>query len=242
MLEPISDVLALSERAYLALKDAILTLKIRPGQVVAIGDLAEQLGVSRTPVRDALLRLEKEGLVSINPRKGAYATPISAQDIQEVFDLRIVLEGYAAFAAAQRLTRGEHEQLRTLLNASEAQFRAGDEIDAADLGRQMHDVIVRRVGNRRLIAYLDNLDTHYTRLRRFAVILPGRFERSHDQHKDLVTALEAGDGAAARRVMEEHLTSVRDEVLAHVDLWIPHLENAGNSPGNGQENGKEEGP
>ena len=227
MLEPLDDAPALSDRAYVSIREAILTLKIRPGQLVAIGDLADQLGISRTPVRDALLRLEKEGLVSINPRRGAYATPISAEDVAEIFELRIVLEGYAARAAAPRLTAEDHAQLRDLLKASEAAFRSGDETRAADLGRQMHDVLVRAVHNRRLVAYLENLDSHYTRLRRFAVTLPGRFERSHEQHKAIVAALERGNGEAAGQIMEEHLASVSDEVLAHMDMWMPHLEGVG---------------
>jgi GntR family transcriptional regulator, rspAB operon transcriptional repressor len=218
----------LSDRAYVSIKEAILTLKIKPGQLVAIGDLADQLRISRTPVRDALLRLEKEGLVSINPRKGAYATPISADDIEEIFELRIVLEGYAARVAVKHLTAQDQAQMRDLLNASEAAFLAGDERRAADLGRQMHDVMVRAVNNRRLESYLDNLDAHYTRLRRFAVTLPGRFQRSHEQHKAILAAVEHGDGETAGRIMEDHLASVRDDVRAHMDMWIPHLEGAGN--------------
>src|SRR5512142_91634 len=116
MLEPLRDVLALSDRAYLAIKDGILTLQIKPGQLVAIGDLASQLGVSRTPVRDALLRLEKEGLVIINPRKGAYIMPLSVQDVQEVFELRILLESYAARVAPERLTEDDHRQLDDLVS------------------------------------------------------------------------------------------------------------------------------
>ncbi len=228
MLEPLDDALALSDRAYVAIREAILTLKIRPGQLVAIGDLADQLRISRTPVREALLRLEKEGLVSINPRKGAYATSISVDDVKEIFELRIVLEAYAARVAAPRLTAADHAHLRNILSASEAAFQAGDEIHAADLGRQLHDLLVHTVHNRRLVAYLDNLDGHYTRLRRFAVTLPGRFERSHEQHKALVAALESGNGEAAGRIMEDHQASVRDEVLAHIDMWMPYLEGAGN--------------
>lgn len=228
-LAPLNDIPGLSDRAYGAIKDAILMLTIKPGQLVNIGDLADQLGVSRTPVRDALLRLEKEGLVTINPRKGAYATPISVQDVEEIFELRILLESYATRVSAQRLTAQDIAQLEQFIQQSEDTHRLGEDIQAADTSRQLHDLLIRKACNRRLMVYLNDLDMHYTRIRRFAVSLPGRFETSHLQHQQIVFALRCGDGQKAGQAMSEHLASVRIEVLNHMDLWIPQLENGGDS-------------
>ncbi len=219
-LQPLQDVPKLSDRAYAVIKDAILSLQIRPGATVAIGILAEQLGVSRTPVRDALLQLEKEGLVSVIPQKGALITPISGQDVREIYELRILLESYAARVAASKLTAEDHARLSASLAEAEQAFAQGKPPRAADLDRQLHELLVEKVDNERLAGFLRSLDTHYVRIRRIASALPGRFEKSHQQHIEIVAALRAADGEGAAVFMERHLSSVRDEVVAYIEQWV----------------------
>lgn len=222
-LSPLHDTPSLSERAYEAIKEAILSLEIRPGEVLSIGQLAGQLGVSRTPVRDALLLLEKDGLVTLLPQKGARVSEISNRDIEETYELRVLLESYAAKVAAARLTPGDLEQMETVLQEAEQAFERGERVAAADLGRQIHDLLIEKVGNERLLAFLDDLETHYTRIRRFAPLIPGRFAKSHEQHKKILAALQNGDAEGAEQAMFNHLSSVRDDILANADLWTKYL-------------------
>ena len=223
-LRPLLDAPSLSEQAYEAIKAAILSLDIRPGEVLGIGSLAEQLGVSRTPVRDALLLLEKDGLVTLLPQKGAYVSEISVGDIEEIYELRILLEGYAARVAAMRLKAYDLKHIEASLQDAEEAFQRGDRVLTADVGRRVHDLLVETVGNERLKTFLGELDTHYTRIRRFAVHIPGRFEKSHQEHMEILAALHSRDTERAERAMMAHLTSVRDDTLSYIGTLATNLE------------------
>ncbi len=223
-LAPLATVPSLSDRAHEVIKEAILSLKIGPGEVVAIGRLADWLGVSRTPVRDALLRLEKEGLVIVLPQKGACVADISRKDVQDIYELLILLEGYAARAAACCFTAEDDALAAASLDAGRAAHERGDHVEASDLGRRLHDLIVAKVNNPRLSAYyLDNLTVHYTRIRRFASTLPGRYELSHAQHIEILEALRTRDPQRAGEAMTRHQSSVRSDILANLDGWLKDL-------------------
>ena len=209
----------MSDRAYSVIRDAILSLDLCPGQRVAIGDLADQLGVSRTPVRDALLRLEKEGLVIMIPQRGAHITPITIEDVREIYELRSVLEGYASRLAAAALTENELAPEHAALQAAAAALNRGERKLASDLGHQLHELIMRKVSNRRLISYVSDLDMHYTRTRHYATLLPGRAERSQVEHQRILAALAAHDPSAAQQAMEAHLMSVYDDLVAHKEIF-----------------------
>lgn len=213
-------------RVYRAIKKAILSLEIKPGEMLGIGTLAEQLGVSRTPVRDALLLLEREGLVTIKPQKGAIVSPISRRDVEEIFELRTVLESYAARVAAIRLTDEDLAQIEKTLEESKRKFEQGQEVAAADLGRHIHNVIIRRVDNERLTRSLSELEAQYTRIRHLAAVIPGRFVESHQQHYQILEALQARDAERAAQAMSEHFASVRASVVARVSEWTTDREPA----------------
>ena len=224
-LEPRVETPLLGARVYEAIKEAILSLKIRPGEVLTIGRLASQLGASRTPVRDAFLILEREGLVTIVPQKGTYVAMISPQDVHDIFELRIVLESYASHVAATRVTPEELDRVEATLQEANWAFAQGEKIQAADMGRPVHDLVVRKVGNERLVRGLNDLETHYTRIRHFAVMIPNRFERSNQQHHAILAALREGDAERSGQAMTEHLSSIRDDVLANLGSWTIQIEN-----------------
>ena len=115
-LEKVGAPLSLKDRAYAAIKEAILSLKLQPGTLLVETELARQLGISKTPVRDALQELEREGLVTRILFKGTYVTEVSARDAEEIFQLRAVLEGLAARLATPRLTPEDLARARQLLS------------------------------------------------------------------------------------------------------------------------------
>lgn len=223
-LAPLDGAPSLSERVYEAIKEAIQSLKLRPGGMLAIGNLADQLGVSRTPVREALLILEREGLVTIVPQKGAYVAAISARDVEEIMELRIVLEGYAARVAAARVTPEDLARIAEMLRESNRVFAQGQGGTAAEVGHELHELLVRKVGNERLVASLNDLDAHYSRLRHIAADIPSRFERSNRQHHEIFAALRDGDAERASLAMTTHLASVRDDLLASLGDWTARFE------------------
>ncbi len=210
---------SLSERAYGVIQDAILTLKIRPGQRVAIGDLAEQLGISRTPVRDALLLLEKEGLVTMMAQRGAHVATVTVEDVRDIYELRSVLEGYAPRLVATSLTSSELAAARAALQDAADALARCEAKRASDLGHQLHELIVRKVVNRRLISYLNDLDMHYTRIRHYTLLIPGRIEQSQEEHQRILAALDAHDPLAAEQAMEAHLMSVHNDLMQHQEIF-----------------------
>ena len=223
-LEPLDGAPSLSERVYGALKDAIQSLRFRPGEMLAIGNLADQLGVSRTPVRDALMILEREGLVTIIPQKGAYVSLISARDVEEIYELRIVLESYAARVATARITPEDLDLLTETLRTSAEVFEHGQGASAVELGHELHELLVSKVDNERLVASLNDLEVHYSRLRHIAADIPHRFERSNRQHHAILAALRDGDAERASQALTDHLTSVRDDILSSLGEWTARLE------------------
>lgn len=116
---------SLKERAYIYLKQSILSSQLSPGQPLAVKELAEEMGISRTPVREALVTLHSEGLVEVFPSRGTFVARITVADLRELSELRESLEGMTARLAAQRRTAADMEDLDSLLDAA-GEFRAGE--------------------------------------------------------------------------------------------------------------------
>jgi DNA-binding GntR family transcriptional regulator len=228
-LEPLHDVPDLSERAYRAIKDAILTLKYRPGEILTTGNLAEQLNISRTPVREALLRLQLDGLVTLLPQKGAEVSGINAEDITDILELRIVLESYAIKVATSRLTDEELHNLELVMQEAKEAFQRKERSLASDTARELHNVMINKVNNRRMRVLLDALEDHYRRIRFFSALIPGRLQKSFEQHTAILEALQARDACKAEQAMIEHLISVKEDILASIENWDNILDTVVNS-------------
>jgi DNA-binding GntR family transcriptional regulator len=188
-------------------------LELPPGTVLSIGELADQFRISRTPVRDALLLLEKDELVTIIPHKGAKVTEITAKDVREMYELHIALEGYAVRMVAPHLTEQDLQELNGMIESSRRALDAQQYLLASDLGRQFHDAFIGKLGNRRLAIYLQDLDILYTRLRHFSALLPGRLEKSHGEHLAILSALQEHDTARAVHAVTDHFISISNEIL-----------------------------
>jgi DNA-binding GntR family transcriptional regulator len=188
-------------------------LELQPGTVLSIGELAEQFKISRTPVRDALLLLEKDDLVTLIPHKGAKVTEITAKDVKEMYELHIALECYAVRVVAPMLTVQELDRLSQLIQTSRQALDAQQYLVASDLGREFHDVFVQKLANRRLTSYLQDLDILYTRLRHYSALMPGRLEKSYGQHLAILQALQEGKSEQAVDAMAEHFISISNDIL-----------------------------
>ncbi len=204
----------LTERVYNLVKEAILNLKLKPGSPLVEDELARQLGTSKTPVRDALLALERDGLVTKIPYKGTYVAELNHSDAIEIFQLRSVIEGLAGRLAVKWLTAADRAEAERLLRqADEARLR-GDLTEASLLGEQFHKIILNRARNTRLHPILHNLDEQTRRLRLISNQFSGRLERSAGEHRVILAALAAEDPVQVEQAMRAHLESVLDDLLA----------------------------
>lgn len=221
-LEPLQDA-SLCDQAYESIKEAILSLQMSPSEMLGIGELAEKLGVSRTPVRDALMRLESDGLVEIVPYKGARVTDITISDVREIYELRILLEGYAARISTPQLSNVDIKWLELELAQAEQALNKGDEIAAAEFGRSIHNILIEKVKNKRFQSWLESLEVQYARTRRLVGLIPGRPKKSYEEHWVIVRALVDGDAERVAKALEDHLYSVQQDILDNTDLFPDSL-------------------
>jgi DNA-binding GntR family transcriptional regulator len=218
-LERVDKSLRLKDKAYAAIKDAILSVRFEPGMPLIETDLAQQLGISKTPIRDALQDLEREGFVTRILYKGTQVTDVSIKDIVEVFQLRTVLEGLAARLAAPLFSDQELDQLGEYLTTAEAALLDGNLLLCSEVGRKLHFAIIDKseVDNSRLAPIIRNLEDHVHRFRILSDRIIGRLEISVVEHRRILDALYQRDPLAAEQAMRDHLSSVLDSLSAPVE-------------------------
>ena len=202
----------LADRAYVELRDLIVTLALPPGAPINEERLGRELQLGRTPLREAIKRLALENLISVYPRRGTFVTEINITDLADISDVRVQLEGHAAFRAAQRLTAEQREELDGLLGQVERP--AGD---LMGLDAEVHRFVYRCAGNpylrETLERYLNlSLRIWYMVLAR----LPHLFERVLE-HRDLLQAIRDGHADSARAIAAEHVATFESEIRSV--LW-----------------------
>ncbi|MEV1081661.1 GntR family transcriptional regulator [Streptomyces sp. NPDC050211] len=194
-----------AERVYAHVKQGVLERRYEGGILLTEGELAEAVGVSRTPVREALLRLEVEGLIKLYPKKGALVLPVSAQEIADVVETRLLVEEHAARKAVPASPR-LITRLEELLAEQKAHAAAGDLAAAAVTDRCFHAEIVRSGGNAILSRLYDQLRDRQLRMG-VAVMHshPDRIAKTLAEHEEILEALRAGDAQAAVDVVHRHV-------------------------------------
>jgi DNA-binding GntR family transcriptional regulator len=177
--------------------------------------LAEEFGVSRTPIREALKQLQTEGLVEIRPRVGTFVSTPSRLEINELFQMKEILEGAAARLLALRGDVPELEALRDNVARADEAVRAGDADAYAVLVDEFHDLIIRGASNQKLAHHHGLLMNQlaYSRLVRTSLSLPGRLVESDAEHHRIVEMIAAKDGTTAERVMREHVRASQQALL-----------------------------
>ncbi len=204
----------LRDRVYEILKKSILFQEIPPGEKIDEEGIAKQLGVSRTPIRETLCRLENEGIVKIVPRRGAFVVKHSKDKINEILIVREALEGLAARLAVDHMNGQILEQMKTLLRGfSEANIRdRALEYVQADL--EFHGLIIKASRNDLLMNMMNTLNDHVQMLRLQTAALEGRPEQSLVEHLDIIDALEKKDPSSAESLMRKHIRNVRESALS----------------------------
>ncbi|AQS57849.1 GntR family transcriptional regulator [Desulforamulus ferrireducens] len=203
----------LREIVFETLREAILSGKLEPGERLMEIQLAEEMGVSRTPVREAIRKLELEGFVVMIPRKGAYVAGISQKDVTDVFEVRAALEALAAGLAAERATDEEIEQLdRSLLAYSEQTIKQ-DINGIVKSDTDFHDLLYKCSRNARLETIITHLREIIQRVRTVSLSQPGRSRDAVEEHRQIVDAIAERNVELAQNLAREHIYNAENSLL-----------------------------
>lgn len=213
----------LREIVYEQLKMQILTGKIVPGTRMMEVELADEMGVSRTPVREAIRKLEKEGLVTIEPRRGAYASDISVKDMVDTLEVREDLEGLAAALAAERMSAEQIEELIKITRGYSEAIKNSDMEKIISYDEQFHKYIVACSGNKTLIQLSETVQELALRFRYLYYDDFSRYENMPVEHKHIIEAITSGDIEEARSVADEHVKKLKEFVIREGEAQFRHL-------------------
>ncbi|MDD6389565.1 MAG: GntR family transcriptional regulator [Firmicutes bacterium] len=202
----------LREIVYEELKAQILKGDIKPGTRMMEVELAEVLGVSRTPVREAIRKLEKEGLVKIEPRRGAYASELSVKDMVDILEVRQSMEGLAAYYCAQRINDEQKEQLRDYALAFNEAVEEGVYEDMISYDTKFHHLIVECCDNDILVHMIEQLQELVLRFRYLYYSDFKRAEQMPAEHHEIFEAVASGDAERAREAAALHINRLKDMV------------------------------
>ena len=207
----------LREVVYETLREAIKTGGLTPGERLMEIQLAEELGVSRTPVREAIRKLELERFEVMIPRRGTYVANLSLKDINEVFEIRAALDGLAAGLAAERITEEELEQLERLLVEISEHIDQHDNEKIVATDEAFHDILYRASRNERLVGIIYNLREQFTRFRSVSINYPGRLQNTLEEHRQLVEAIARREPDMAQQKAREHIENAEQTLLLELD-------------------------
>jgi DNA-binding GntR family transcriptional regulator len=194
---------SLAEKAYVAIRRLIVTLELGPGSVNNERELVEQLGIGRTPVREALRRLAQEGLVEVYPRRGMFVTDVDVRNLALISEVRAALEPEAARLAAERATDAERAELQELLDALDA--GASDDQALMALDERIHRAVYRCARNDLLEATLEQYYVLALRIWTIALDRQHELKDAVQEHRALLEAIHDGDGERAAATMRAHV-------------------------------------
>jgi DNA-binding GntR family transcriptional regulator len=203
----------LREIVFETLREAIINTVLKPGERLMEIQLAEEMGVSRTPVREAIRKLELEGFVVMVPRKGAYVAGISIKDIADVFEIRAAMEGLAAGLAAERITEEELEQLERILVKIGECVQNNDLEKLIEVDTEFHDTLYKACRNERLVQIVSNLREQIQRARTASLSTPGRSKYALEEHKKIVEAVSERNVELAQLLAREHIENAENAML-----------------------------
>lgn len=219
MMKPISDnysVTPMRTEVFRQLERAILNGDLVPGTSLSEVKLCGELGVSRTPVREALMQLELEGLVKTTHNKGAVVVGISERDVDDIYTIRTRIEGLAARRAAENITQEELEALWEIVELQEFYVGRGDNLQVWNLDNRFHELIYDGCRSRPLKQIL-SLFHNYIQKAREATVRQGRAAASAKEHRDIVEAIAAHHPDEAERLMGVHVSNARNSFFELIE-------------------------
>ena len=214
----------LETQAYERIKQAILSKELKPGEKVSHTEWAERLNFSRTPVRDALKRLEFEGFIIRETERQWHVYTITIQDVHKLYEVIQSIEGYIAYLAAQNFTNAMCEEVKELLQLMEEAKKNHDYATFLPTNTRFHRLMERAANNAKLVEISQLTREKMARIQARDLHIEGRLERSYDENKQIADALIRRDPESAERSQRIHLRSSRDYIIMLLEkLIIPYV-------------------
>jgi DNA-binding GntR family transcriptional regulator len=207
----------LADAVYVDLRRALVAGEFDPGEPLTEADLCQRFKVSRTPIREALAKLERDHLVRVIPKKGAFVRTLSHAEIRELYQLREALEALAIRLAAPRLERAELDDFERRFRELRGRRTRMTYADVRALGEEFHRYLVKGAGNTRLLQTLEDIREQLHSVWTLSIVAPRRVQGLVREHLAIIDALRRGAGARAERLMVEHVRRVRDAIFRLVD-------------------------
>ena len=207
---------SLKEEALSRVKEFIMKGRYVPGQRIVIDTLAKELGVSVTPVREALHHLAAEGLVSVEPRKGFTVKKWEPKEIEDLLYLRMYLEKLATRLFIERASERDIEELSMIVKQMDSAVQSSDLEALTMFNSQFHNKIVQGSGNEELHKIMESLSAKLHRVRILSLSYPGRMEQSCIEHKAIFDAIKERNVISAEKAVEEHIKNVMTTLLKRV--------------------------
>lgn len=196
---------SLRDRVFSQLQNDILNGLYEPGESLIESKLSEELGVSRTPIREAIRQLELEGLVKTVPNKGATVNGVSSQDIEDIYTIRMLIEGLAARWATEKITPKELKELKDSVELEEFYTNKKDSEQLLKFDTRFHDIIYKACKSRPLMHTLSTFHHYVQKARSISMSSPERAAEVLEEHKAILQAIIDGDGYKAERLTTEHV-------------------------------------
>lgn len=212
------EFLPLRDVVFNTLRKAILTGELKPGERLMEIHLANRLGVSRTPIREAIRKLELEGLVKMIPRRGAEVAQITEKSLKDVLEVRRALDALCAELACGRITEAEEAQLATACEEFEKATKTKDATVIAMADVALHDIIVAATGNQRLVQLVNNLAEQMYRYRFEYIKDESQHERLIEEHRMIYESIVKKDSAAAAEAAKVHIDNQEKSIMRQIYL------------------------
>jgi DNA-binding GntR family transcriptional regulator len=214
---PEKDVMSLTDadRAYLQIKEKIITVQMPPGSVIQEAGLIQELGLGRTPIREALKQLQSESLVVVAPRRGMFVSDVAITDLQQIYEVRVELESLCARLAAQRITPEQLSELKSLM----AECRRSDQADkelVLSLDRRFHQLMAEAAGNRFLRSEVEKFYNLSLRVWYLAINAIQSQDVDVDAHFEIAHAIETRDCDRSERRTREHIRHFHNTIRLYL--------------------------
>jgi DNA-binding GntR family transcriptional regulator len=211
----------LRDQTYDIIKNMIILREIEPGKKINEEHIAKEIQVSRTPIREALCRLENEGIVKIIPRRGAFVSDLTETNVKEILLIREVLEGLAVRLAVENMDEEMFEKLRKALE--KVSILPEEDRDLINYTRSevdFHALLLSASNNQMLKNMMEIVNAHLQIIRLRTVVIPERAQKTVEEHQQILKAIENGDAATAEELMRKHVRSVREVALRNIEAIV----------------------
>ncbi|HUL32224.1 MAG TPA: GntR family transcriptional regulator [Thermodesulfobacteriota bacterium] len=208
---------SLREEVYESLKKSILHGKLKPGQHLIEEQLANQVGISRTPVREAFHKLEKDELVTRLPKGGFAVREFTREDVEEIFGIRGALESYAAYLSTLHMAPDKVAILEKKLKESEEALAKGDEEQVVELHTEFHDLLYKSCKSKKLLEMINTFRDYFYRYRSALLHIENAVSTSNQDHRQMLEAMKKKNPQLAERLVRRHLARGKELILREID-------------------------